>query len=479
MKVNQTENAYFIARRGYRCGQGQKYFEDLYQAILKEMRLQGFCTYLDRFYYQQIKSIDVIEMSVLLCVKHYYETGMVYNMDREYVPGIESKGPLNSRRYVTWRECREWGYSTMDLPGSENVFASIIENGRRKHLEYLDELEERKAVKSEEKFSATLESEKSKLLSEAKQEAVDLREKARVESKEIKHKAEAEALEIVRNAEKQAEEIRQKARQDASQEALIIKEEAKKQEEERKNEQCEKAREIADKMILRNIAKAQKAMRQDLAEELEHYQKDSKEKSEKIDEIHSKMCKETNQLQAQWVTTLDDTYAKLNELKTDFYKVLRDWQTSLYPSEYRPIAERYIELYRILNLDKMLREEVFYQEKKIEDDKPEAQPAPETIQAVERLNTSLMRFLKKFEQSMAGLGLYVYFPKQGDEFDELFHYVNDNEMIDPYGSCIEQCITPGVKKASQFDREGEVVIPAEVTVKEKSQEGDENRDDAI
>lgn len=286
-------------------------------------------------------------MSVLLCVKRYYETGMFYNRDREYVPEIEFKGAFNSIRYITWRECREWSYIRLDLAGYGKVFESIIENGRKKHLEYLYELEERKNVKSEENFSANLESEKNKLLLEAKQEAVDLREKARVDSGEIKHKAETEALEIVRNAEKQAEEIRQKARQDAEQEVLLIKEETRKQEEERKNEQCEKTRKIADKMVLRNIAKAQKVMRQELEKELEHYQNASKEKSEKIDEIHSQMCKETNQLQAQWVKALDDTYTKLNELKTDFYKVLRDWQTSLYPSEYRPIAERYIELYRM------------------------------------------------------------------------------------------------------------------------------------
>ena len=47
-----------------------------------------------------------------------------------------------------------------------------------------------------------------------------------------------------------------------------------------------------------------------------------------------------------------------------------------------------------------------------EPDGKETEFSVQTMEALQRLNTTLNRFLKKFEQSLSGLGLYIYFPKQ-------------------------------------------------------------------
>lgn len=456
MENNQLENAYLIAKQGYKYGKSKEYFKALYKAIIREMMKQGFCEYLDSFYFEGTRGINPIEMSVLYCIQHYYETGESYKVEgSEYIPEIQVSN-YNYSRWIRWDERKAWENSKINGEEIYSVLRNIILNGRKQHLNYI----------------CKLKSELKKASSEDKNEILQMKDKAREEALQIKDEAREEALRIKNEASEEAQQIKNEVRE----EALQIKDEAKKWVEDRKKEQSEEALKLSDKLVERNIAKAQVTMRQELIKELESYREDGKNTAKKMDEHHAQMCKETNQLQGQWVTALDETYAKLNELKSEFYKTLHSWQTSLYPSEYRPIAERYIELYRILNLDKMIRKEILSQESQenkkeetqrieIEENKTEEKEAEEdiseTIKGLEKLNTTLTRFLKKFEQSLSGLGLHLYFPEEGEEFDEILH-VNNNEEIDPYGLSIKQCITPGIMKAGQFG--DDVVIQAVVTV---------------
>ena len=105
---------------------------------------------------------------------------------------------------------------------------------------------------------------------------------------------------------------------------------------------------------------------------------------------------------------LDDSYEKLTELKTEFYRTLHEWQVSLYPSEFQPIAERYIELYRILNLDKILRGEIMSHLQKTVDEGVKNTEIPEESMPENKMTEDVLRgkriLGKRFRGISAGSG---------------------------------------------------------------------------
>lgn len=112
-------------------------------------------------------------------------------------------------------------------------------------------------------------------------------------------------------------------------------------------------------------------------------------------------------LQANWIKALDNTLEQLNAVKADFYQHLSQWQKALYPRKGKALADCYLELYRILNVEKLLREEVVFQA-----DQPQAGPSPKTVEGLHKLNKTLTKFLRHFEAALDGLGLYAYFPSR-------------------------------------------------------------------
>lgn len=176
------------------------------------------------------------------------------------------------------------------------------------------------------------------------------------------------------------------------------------------------------------------------------------------------MCDKTNEFHAMWVQSL-------NGFKQEFYNHLHKWQASLYPSEIKDIAQRYTELYKTINVDRLITEEALYQynNDKQNDMHDRMTASPSTVEGLNRLNITLTKFLKKFEQSLSGFGMYVFYPKENEKFDEILHSaVEDDDYYDFDNAVIERCIVPGIIKKATDDGDDDVIIPAEVKIKNYS-----------
>jgi zinc protease len=53
-----------------------------------------------------------------------------------------------------------------------------------------------------------------------------------------------------------------------------------------------------------------------------------------------------NALQVNWIQALDNALSQMTAVKTEFYAHIHNWQVSLFPGKLKPLAERYLELYR-------------------------------------------------------------------------------------------------------------------------------------
>ena len=194
------------------------------------------------------------------------------------------------------------------------------------------------------------------------------------------------------------------------------------------------------------------------------------ENSNRAMTVHTEMCDATNAVQARWIQALDDTISKMSDIKSEFYSHLHDWQVSLFPKEIKPLAERFLELYRIINVDKMLREEILLKSlsDEMSDDLTDSRVDKNNdleirIAGLQKLNKTLTTFLRRFELSLNGLDLYVFYPNPGDEFDETWHILDDEDE-EYEGKYIKECIVPGIAKKANDDYGDDVLIPAVVKV---------------
>ena len=230
-------------------------------------------------------------------------------------------------------------------------------------------------------------------------------------------------------------------------------------------------------MIKTYLSREREALRESLDKEFVDVLNQNRLTLGKSEEIHNDMCDQSNALQASWVKTLETTVNELTKIKEDFYSRIRSWQVSLYPHELQPLAERYIELYRILNIDKLIAEEIHrlhfvennnkgeqnYMMKSTSGEEWKSSPI---LDGLDKLNRTLTIFLRKFEVSLNGLDMYVYYPKQGDHFDEIWHVPEDDTNFDYSKSHeVASCVLPGVAKKINDVGEDDVIIPAIVSVK--------------
>ena len=160
----------------------------------------------------------------------------------------------------------------------------------------------------------------------------------------------------------------------------------------------------------------------------------------------------------------------MSDIKSEFYSHLHNWQVSLFPKEIKPLAERFLELYRIINVDKMLREEILLKSlsDEMSDDLTDSRVDKNNdleirIAGLQKLNKTLTTFLRRFELSLNGLDLYVFYPNPGDEFDETWHILDDEDE-EYEGKYIKECIVPGIAKKANDDYGDDVLIPAVVKV---------------
>lgn len=398
----------------------QTFFQELREAICYELEHYGFCPLVDELLKEPPEYMDKVAYAVFCDLAVGYPAGQLADVrNSDYLPYLNPP--------VRWSACSAMGkqYGILGSRGVKDI-QRARDAVREGHLCYLKTLTEAQPTQKPQEIpitSAPDPKEEERLLQEAKNQAAQIVENAKLEAERINQSAQTAADAILAEAQAKTENS---------------------------------AKERADKLVQKYLAQAQREMRQACDAEMEVRLQETLRQARTLETIHGEMCDKTNTLQANWIKALDNTLEQLNAVKTDFYQHLSQWQKALYPREVKALAECYLELYRMLNVDKLLREEVVFQA-----DQPQTEPSPKTVEGLHKLNKTLTTFLRHFEAALDGLGLYAYYPQPGELFDEMRHTPEDEDAVCE-GKTIQFCIQPGIAKKSSDGGEDDVVIPAEV-----------------
>ncbi len=398
----------------------QTFFQELRNAVCYELEHYGFCSLVDELLKEPPEYMDKVAYAVFCDLAVGYPSGQLADVrNSDYLPYLNPP--------VRWSACSAMGkqYGILGSRGVKDI-QRARDAVREGHLRYLKTLTEAQPTQKPQEIPIT--------------PAPDPKEEER-----LLQEAKNQAAQIVENAKLEAERINQSAQTAAD--AILAEAQAKTE---------NSAKERADKLVQKYLVQAQREMRQACDAEMEVRLQETLSQARTLETIHGEMCDKTNTLQANWIKVLDNTLEQLNAVKTDFYQHLSQWQKALYPREVKALAECYLELYRMLNVDKLLREEVVFQA-----DRPQTEPSPKTVEGLHKLNKTLTTFLRHFEAALDGLGLYAYYPQPGELFDEMRHTPEDEDAVCE-GKTIQFCIQPGIAKKSSDGGEDDVVIPAEV-----------------
>lgn len=398
----------------------QTFFQELRNAVCYELEHYGFCSLVDELLKEPPEYMDKVAYAVFCDLAVGYPSGQLTDVrNSDYLPYLNPP--------VRWSACSAMGkqYGILGSRGVKDI-QRARDAVREGHLRYLKTLAEAQPTQKPQEIPIT--------------PAPDPKEEER-----LLQEAKNQAAQIVENAKLEAERINQSAQTAAD--AILAEAQAKTE---------NSAKERADKLVQKYLAQAQRETRQACDAEMEVRLQETLRQARTLETIHGEMCDKTNTLQANWIKVLDNTLEQLNAVKTDFYQHLSQWQKALYPREVKALAECYLELYRMLNVDKLLREEVVFQA-----DRSQTEPSPKTVEGLHKLNKTLTTFLRHFEAALDGLGLYAYYPQPGELFDEMRHTPEDEDAVCE-GKTIQFCIQPGIAKKSSDGGEDDVVIPAEV-----------------
>ena len=154
---------------------------------------------------------------------------------------------------------------------------------------------------------------------------------------------------------------------------------------------------------------------------------------------------------------------------------MHNWQKTLYPVEITPLGRVYIDLCRILTTDKLISEEVLHKIKteqntelsneQLESDKATVTTSDQTLEGLKRLHQSLTVFQKRFAKALQKLGMYVHYPEEGEQFDEVWHTMEYDEDYDSEKNyIIKRCITPAIVKKTNDSDMDDILIPAVVEI---------------
>ena len=231
---------------------------------------------------------------------------------------------------------------------------------------------------------------------------------------------------------------------------------------------------------------------------------DFSNETKEVDQFHSEMCKKTGSFQAEWVSSLDSAIEQMNSIKTDFYSHLHEWQEGLYKVSLKPLANNFVELYKIINVDKLIRAETLFeysQQKKLDSankicennvsdnievsdsecsgttksmlqdnaNEKSISCSDAVMSSLEKLDKSLNIFLRRFESSLKGMDMYVYYPDKGEIFDDTKHVVNDD--CEGYsGKRIVECVVPGIVKKINNGFDEDIIVKAVVKVEMENEQ---------
>lgn len=431
-----------IYQSGYQSifGSGSKidsksFFIELRDAVIYEIETTGYCELVNKILEQGTGGLDIVACAALVDIKKGFEDNMLTDVEKdpkykEYVPHLRVR--------LRWSKC-EFGRMNMSI---QQVYEDV--KGAREILQ----LHHIHTIKMERKTSINTDKKNIEVVERANEQAEKIISNAEVEAKRITNDANAEAIRIIEEAKVRAKEIDDSVTKEAS----------------------EKAKDKAEKLVSRYLTEEQKSYKLELNDEMRKFTDAYIENSNRAMTVHTEMCDATNAVQARWIQALDDTISKMSDIKSEFYSHLHDWQVSLFPKEIKPLAERFLELYRIINVDKMLREEILLKSlsDEMSDDLTDSRVDKNNdleirIAGLQKLNKTLTTFLRRFELSLNGLDLYVFYPNPGDEFDETWHILDDEDE-EYEGKYIKECIVPGIAKKANDDYGDDVLIPAVVKV---------------
>lgn len=431
-----------IYQSGYQSifGSGSKidsksFFIELRDAVIYEIETTGYCELVNKILEQGTGGLDIVACAALADIKKGFEDNMLTDVEKdpkykEYVPHLRVR--------LRWSKC-EFGRMNVSI---QQVYEDV--KGAREILQ----LHHIHTIKMERKTSINTDKKNIEVVERANEQAEKIISNAEVEAKRITNDANAEAIRIIEEAKVRAKEIDDSVTKEAS----------------------EKAKDKAEKLVSRYLTEEQKSYKLELNDEMRKFTDAYIENSNRAMTVHTEMCDATNAVQARWIQALDDTISKMSDIKSEFYSHLHDWQVSLFPKEIKPLAERFLELYRIINVDKMLREEILLKSlsDEMSDDLTDSRVDKNNdleirIAGLQKLNKTLTTFLRRFELSLNGLDLYVFYPNPGDEFDETWHILDDEDE-EYEGKYIKECIVPGIAKKANDDYGDDVLIPAVVKV---------------
>lgn len=431
-----------IYQSGYQSifGSGSKidsksFFIELRDAVIYEIETTGYCELVNKILEQGTGGLDIVACAALVDIKKGFEDNMLTDVEKdpkykEYVPHLRVR--------LRWSKC-EFGRMNVSI---QQVYEDV--KGAREILQ----LHHIHTIKIERKTSINTDKKNIEVVEHANEQAEKIISNAEVEAKRITNDANAEAIRIIEEAKVRAKEIDDSVTKEAS----------------------EKAKDKAEKLVSRYLTEEQKSYKLELNDEMRKFTDAYIENSNRAMTVHTEMCDATNAVQARWIQALDDTISKMSDVKSEFYSHLHNWQVSLFPKEIKPLAERFLELYRIINVDKMLREEILLKSlsDEMSDDLTDSRVDKNNdleirIAGLQKLNKTLTTFLRRFELSLNGLDLYVFYPNPGDEFDETWHILDDEDE-EYEGKYIKECIVPGIAKKANDDYGDDVLIPAVVKV---------------
>ena len=410
----------------------KQHYRELRDAVKAELEQQGFCTLIDSAL-EQKTSLSAAAYAAL------QDLAAEYGGEKPADAGLANIPHLNLVRPIYWLD---GGMLIQHSGKMHDTLTFVRQAGRKKHVEAL----KARAASPGGEDPRRILADAKETVNKVRAEVDSIRNQAQIEADAAIKKARNDAANIVCAANSQAETIVQNARLEAQSIAASNQKQAK---------------EKADALVREYLADEQKKLRRECDESVWALSQQTLAAARSPDEVHAEMCGKTNEFHKEWVRTMDEAIAKLDAVRGEFYRHLHDWQVALYPREIGPLAERFQELYRIVNVEKIVREEIVFQSLAGGE-----KPSPGAVAALEKLNRTLTTFLRRFETALNGLGLYAFYPEAGEAFDAMQHECEDSG-VSPAGKRIAACIVPGIKKKAADGLGDDVVVPASVTIEEE------------
>lgn len=509
MNAKQISSAYKVYEdanaKKYDFFHTQKLFQDLQWGIQQDFKDRGTCEYMNGIFNGTIQQLRVVEHSVLYDMEEYYlhDRALTDPFKCNSIPHLTTGG-LFHQQYYPWDEGLGLFSVTQDI---KKIVEQIVNKQARLWREKQKEAAQwnggvttipisekpiTNAQPSRDYCGETVHQSSNNAMDKAKEQANRIRSSAKDKADQIQAEARKEANRILGSAKDEASRIRNDADRiltEAQREAQTIRDEAaeawaqilvqqrqlaqdRATLEDQSIQAEAEAKAKADQLIAQYLRDYQANLRNQWDQETRDELVKDVEAIRQLNDMKATLCDTTNDLKVTWRQNLENTIEGMKTILSDFESDLRSWQTSLYPRELRPIADCYVQLYRILTQDQLLTREITARAAEAEAGENTPIPLPSegalhsnTMETLRQLNTSLQTFLKKFEKALNKLGLLVYTPEVGDPFDDVLHTSSDDED-DPYSMVVSRCFVPGIVRQSNGDLDdADPVIRAVVGLK--------------